>query len=130
MMSSTGISTLPPTGRWEPDDDSFIKIPRALLDEQHPLHPMFRGEKACWAFAWFDLVGKARWQDGRGLLRGQLTASVSYLMARWNRREAWVTNVLKTLENEGLIHRRARGGHRPSVISICNYDYYNGDSRN
>jgi hypothetical protein len=120
---------LPPMGRWEPNDPSFIKVRRALLNPQHPLHPMFRGEKVCWAYAWLDLVGMARWQDGNALLRGQLAASVSYLSKRWNRSESWVRKLLTTLEKAGLIHRRPQGGHKPSVISIRNYDYYNGEGR-
>ena len=59
-MSRIDISNLPPLGRWEPDDKGFIMVRRALLDPQHPLHPMFRGEPACWGYAWFDLVGMAR----------------------------------------------------------------------
>ena len=126
-MTSNEAANLPTAGQWEPTDKSFSRLPEALLEPQHPLHPMARGEKVCWAFAWIDLGGMARWRHGNDLLRGQLTASVSYLAKRWNRGDSWVRNFLQTLEKAGLIGRRVRGGHRPSVISIRNYDYYNGD---
>lgn len=110
----------------EPDCTRFIKVRKALLDVQHPLHPMARGEQACWYFAWFDLVGNARYQDSPEMLRGQLLASHSYLMNRWNWSESRTKNFLGYFKEGGLIGTRPQGGGKPSVISIRNYDYYNG----
>ena len=120
---------LPVRGQWEPDEKSFIKVRRAFFRHQHPLHPMFRGEKACAAYAWLDLVGMAQYADGQELQRGQLVASLDFLAARWNWSVSRVRKFLDDLESQGMIWKKRRGGTLPSVITIRSYDYYNGDER-
>lgn len=102
----------------------WIKIHTSLLDGQHHLHPMARGEAACRALAWIDLIGMARWREGGGLKRGQVRASVRFLAKRWNWSKDKVSRFLEELEAEGAIMRATPVGHLPTIITISNYNVY------
>lgn len=119
-----------PHGLWEPHSKSFIKVRRNMLGDTSPLHPMFRGEKACAGYAWLDLVARAEYANDKELLRGQQAASQSYLAARWNWNVATVANFLKELESDAeMITRLPQKGRRSTLIYIRDYDFYNKDQR-
>lgn len=126
---SRQAADLAPGTQLEPRDLSYIKVRRSMLRHLHPFHPMAMGEKACRGFAWFDLVAMAAYEDGSEFLRGQFSVSQTYLEGRWNWSITRVRNFLDYLESNGLIDRKRTGGKKPTVISICNYDYYNGNDR-
>lgn len=86
---------------------------------------------------WVDMLWMAEFQDvernGVALKRGQFEASVSFLTKRWliNRRtldRKTVINFLKRLEDERMITRTVTDSKK-AIITICNYDEYQGSPR-
>lgn len=82
---------------------------------------------------WVDMLWMAAFRDGVALKRGQFEASVSFLTKRWliNRRtldRKTVINFLKRLEDEQMITRTVTDGKK-AIITICNYDEYQGSPR-
>lgn len=82
------------------------------------------------AFLW--LVSEASWKDrtarsGRvvvDLKRGQLCASIRFMAEAWRWSKSRVDRFLKRLENRDMI--RTESGTGQCVITICNYDEYQG----
>lgn len=105
------------TGRW-------FAVSADICNTQHELHPHARGQKACDAFAWIDLIGIAAWRAHGGLERGQVRASVRFLAERWNWNTSRVQRFLETMEAKGAITRQKQVGREPGRITICNYDAY------
>lgn len=102
----------------------YYLISRKLNDPLHELHPHTRGEPACAAFAWIDLIGLARWKETGGCPRGSVPASERFLATRWNWHRSRVTRFLAELEAEGRISREPQAGRKQGHITICNYDTY------
>lgn len=112
---------------WEPEGWGFIKLHREFLFHAHPLHPLTRGERACHAFAWHDLVGHAERKNRLGgLVRGQLSHAQSYFATRWRWGEGMVADFFRELESPEvvLIKRKHQPGRKPDIITVVNYDYY------
>lgn len=82
------------------------------------------------AFLW--LVSEASWKDrtarsGRvvvSLRRGQLCASVRFMAEAWQWSKSRVDRFLKRLENRDML--RTESGTGQLVITLCNYDEYQG----
>lgn len=80
---------------------------------------------------WLDLLFMASWKDKQvlhdsrliNLQRGQMIASVPFLMARWEKSKPTIIKYLRCFEEEGMISRYTvyRYTH---IITICNYDRY------
>lgn len=102
----------------------WIAIAKDLLDKRHDLHPFTRGEEACRAFAWIDLLGMVRWEDGGGLERGQTRIKQRELAARWNWSRAKVRRFLSQLEEDDRIFTDPQSGPKPTIVTVCNYDRY------
>lgn len=62
------------------------------------------------------------------LKRGQLQGSISYFVKRWNATKDQVIGFLKLLQNEGMINKST--DRNITIITICNYDSYQGCSDN
>lgn len=104
--------------------NGWIKISRDLPD-----HWLWQdAERLKW---WLDLIFMAQWEDKQWmhdshrfiLRRGQIVASVSYLVERWKRSKPTVINFLKQLEQDGMIERETLYRQTP-IITICNYESY------
>ncbi|WP_418176977.1 hypothetical protein [Alistipes putredinis] len=95
---------------------------------------------------WIDLLMLAEWEDKKKsfgstvfvIKRGQLAASVSYLRKRWeyiDDNEAkrtpsprTILNFLSMLEEDGMIVKDTNVlPNRITLITICNYNNYQGD---
>jgi hypothetical protein len=86
--------------------------------------------------AWLDMIATAQYRvepfkqliKGKMLLvkRGQLRASLSFLQQRWGwKGRKRVMTFLNILEKEEMIKRETDKETRETIITICNYDYYN-----
>src|SRR5689334_19950955 len=108
----------------------FIAVERGILD-----HPVIGARKPfsdreAWLWLLFEAVWKprpVRAVNGRAagivsLQRGQLTYSRSYLAKAWGWKEKRVRGFLFRLERERQIARQT--GHLQTVITICNYEFY------
>lgn len=103
--------------------NGWIKISREL-----PEHWIWRdADRLKW---WLDLLLMAAWEDSKQLVgsrlieikRGQLVASISYLVKRWGINHNTVISFLKTLKDEGMIVKTSIAN--VSIITICNYEKY------
>lgn len=99
----------------------WIKISREL-----PEHWIWRdADRLKW---WLDLLLMAAGEDSKQLVgsrlveikRGQLVASISYLVERWGISHNTVISFLKTLKDEGMITKSSIAN--VSIITICNYE--------
>ena len=108
-------------------NNGWIKIDRGILN--HWIYQDMRTFQ--W---WFDLIVNANWTDGECkddghtfiLKRGQLCASVSFLANRWGLTDSTALRFLKRLEADGMIKREVKF-RKTAVITICNYDKYQGN---
>jgi len=92
------------------------------LFEDHPI----AGRPYCPAFAWLDLIRRAKWKDGAGLERGQLRASVRFLAEAWGWNIKKVHTLLTQLEADHRIVwvRPPAGKREPGVLTILEYETY------
>ena len=91
---------------------AWLKIDKDLVDRWLRTD----GEKLLW---WIDMLQMAAWRDADGLLRGQLRASLSGLLQRWDTTKKKVRNFLEFLEQTGRIERSQ--GHDSSIITIVEF---------
>lgn len=105
-------------------DGGFIKMHRQIQDTWIWDNPKFLK----W---WIDLLFMANFDERQiivgfkpmKLKRGQLRASVSFLMERWEYKDKHVIiKFLKLLEQDGMIKRETIGN--TTIITICNYNKY------
>lgn len=84
---------------------------------------------------WVTLLWMATHEDKKVLVgnqlvelkRGQFIASNSFLAERWDTSERTVLRFLELLEKDGMLHRCT---HRKiTIITICNYEKYQGNSK-
>lgn len=101
--------------------NGWIKISREL-----PEHWIWQdANRLKW---WLDLLLMAAWEDSKQLVgsrlieikRGQLVASISYLVSRWGINHNTVIGFLKMLQLEKMITKTSSGNI--SIITICNYE--------
>ncbi len=101
----------------------WIKISREL-----PKHWIWQdADRLKW---WLDLILMAAWDDSKQLVgsrlieikRGQLIASISFLVKRWGIGHNTVIAFLKMLQEEKMILKTSM--RNVSIITICNYDKY------
>lgn len=74
--------------------------------------------------AWAWMIEKAQWKDGKELARGELCYSNNELAKAWNWEKTRVVRWIASLSREGMI--RTREGTSAKIITICNYDTYQG----
>ncbi|WP_016745763.1 Rrf2 family transcriptional regulator [Rhizorhabdus wittichii] len=120
----------------------YVRLHRTLLG-----HPAFRNDAEAMVFAW--MIAKAAWKPARVrykgydllLDRGDLTVSVRDLAEAMDRSKGWVERLLQRLREHGMIaqksgtrvgtrvgtHGGTSTGTPASIITICNYDEYQGD---
>jgi hypothetical protein len=114
-------------------DAGYIIIRRSIFEE-----PLLQDD--AYFRAWLRLVSEAAWKprcvrvtNGRAfeiveLERGQLSHSRSYLAKAWGWTEKRVRTFLNRLQKAGMIDLQA--GQLQTVITICNYDIYQGATDN
>lgn len=96
-------------------------------------HPLFKNEKFCRGYAWDWMVAMAcispQEYDLRGttvhLARGQFVASPDEMAEAWHWSRAAVRRFLTRLETDHMIDQKT--GHKKTVITICNYEFYQSD---
>lgn len=96
-------------------------------------HPEFAPSEFSEREAFLWLISEASWKDrtvraGRvviDLRRGQLCASLRFMAEAWGWSKSRVDRFLKRLEKRDMIG--TVGGTVQLVITICNYDEYQGD---
>lgn len=106
----------------------WIKLHRSLND-----NPLWLLEPFTKAQAWVDLCLNANWKKGsfsvRGNIvdieRGQLGWSELTMAGRWKWSREKVRRYLSYLEKSGNI--RQQKTHITSIVTICNYETYQGD---
>ena len=94
-------------------------------------HPLFAGNAERFG-AWFWLVATACWRPTKfnaggtiiTLERGQLCVSRTQLATAWGMSPSAVERFLTRLQTEQMIGRST--GQARSIITICNYDTYQG----
>ncbi len=107
-------------------DVGYVRIYRALLG-----NASFRNDGEALAFAW--MVIRAAWRPTKinykdrtlTLQRGQLAISTRDMAAAIDRDKAWITRFWNRAKNEAMIETRAETG--VTVITICNYDQFQGE---
>lgn len=110
---------------------NFFKIDRKLLD-----HSLWMSEKFSKGQAWIDLIGLVNHAPGyffkRGIKvdvkRGQSGKSIKTLMSRWKWSRGKVVRFLNFLKNESMIDYKV--GNQTTLITICNYELYQGEYKN
>jgi hypothetical protein len=104
----------------------YVKVYETLFD-----HELF-GDRFSRRDAWLWLITKARWRDqpGGGLKRGQVLGARSFLAAEWGWGEQEVRTFLAQLTARGMIEINQQGSRRPAVITICNYEKFQGTDEN
>ena len=92
------------------------------LFEDHPIAE----RPYCEAFAWLDLIRRAKWKDGPALKRGEVRVSVRFLAEAWGWNIRRVHDLLIYLEGADCIEwdRPPAGKRDPGVLTIVNYDTY------
>lgn len=111
----------------------FFKVQRGWRDSE-----MFNDEPCTEREAWLWLIEHAAWKDvtrntGTGgvvsLERGQISVSLQSLATAWGWSKKRVRGFLKRLEQGHSIgNKRGTGkGTASTIITICNYDKYQGE---
>ena len=108
---------------------SWIKIHRRLKDSD-----LWTAESFTRGQAWVDLLMLANWTDGYvyirdvrvDLNRGQLVAGSRFLAERWQWSRGKVFRFLNTLKRDHRIDQQKTA--ISTVVTILNYDEYQGDS--
>lgn len=112
----------------------YIPISRRLFE-----HPFWCEERTYSRFeAWFDMLQSARFEDTKQLIgnrlidvkRGQLPISLRFLASRWGWSTKKVNSFLDCLILDKMIIKETPKETGQTVLTICNYDKYNGDSEN
>ncbi|CAA2141677.1 hypothetical protein HYPP_02698 [Hyphomicrobium sp. ghe19] len=127
------------TGNWFAIDRSMIDHPIVGAGQVVKAADPSRGSFSRFE-AWQYLISHAQYiprsVDNKGhavvLQRGQLMAARSKLAKDWNWPEKIVRGFLSKLEKQAMIkkssipHSGQRRGQGISIITICNYDHYQG----
>ena len=108
----------------------WVKIHRSLTE-----HELWNAEPFTWGQAWLDLIINTNHSAGSftvrrqqvKLERGQIGWSELTMVSRWKWSRGKVRRFLKKLENEHMIEQQT--GHLTSVITICNYNEFQGDPK-
>lgn len=98
-------------------------------------HPAFRASEFSEREAFIWLISEAAWKPRRhragghivDLERGQLCHSVRFMAAAWKWTPARVFRFLSKMNEEGMIEKRNSSETAPTVITLCNYDKYQGE---
>lgn len=104
----------------------YVKAYESLFD-----HELFR-DRFSRRDAWLWLITRARWRDqsGGGLKRGQVLGARSFLAAEWGWGEQEVRTFLAQLVARNMVEINQQGSRRPAVITICNYEKFQGTDEN
>lgn len=106
----------------------FIKLARKTFH-----HYLWNEKRPFSKFeAWLDLLQLAAHCPTKRIIRGHLIeigrgeiiASLRYLGERWNWKKDKVAAFLTTIEGDQMIRRSTR--QQESVVTLCNYEHYNG----
>lgn len=110
------------------NDNGWIKIRKSIYN-----HWLWQdAEYLKW---WIDLLLMANWEDDEKLVgkqlvtlkRGQLIASMSFLMNRWDRSRKMIEHFLNLLQEKDMITKEVK--HNISIITITNYDKHQGNDK-
>jgi hypothetical protein len=108
----------------------WVKLYRSLAE-----HELWLAEPFTYGQAWADLVMCTNHAPGSfmvkrqrvALERGQIGWSEITMTQRWKWSRGKVRRFLKRLESDGMIKQQT--GHLTSVITICNYNEYQGEPK-
>lgn len=108
----------------------FIAVSRGIFE-----HPMFAPEPYTEREAWLWMIEQAVWREAKVrvgrtwiiLARGQLAFATRFLASKWQWSEARVRRLLKRLQGDAMIEVLAT--RDATLITICNYDKYQGERR-
>lgn len=90
-----------------------------------PDHPLIVKHSSAGLHLWVHLLFQASHKDNGILRRGQLRCGIRGLEEDTGIPNSTVSRILHTLATEGMIVGRKMGRHG-TVITICNYDRYQG----
>lgn len=111
----------------EEKNKGWIKLSRDITDHWLWSDEFSRGQ------AWIDLLLHASHSENQKMIikgeviswrRGQQIRSIKTLEKSWGWSRSKVNRFLELLEKDGMIERK--GGHLTTIISICNYDSFQG----
>lgn len=110
------------------NDNGWIKIRKSIYNH-------WLWEDAEYLKWWIDLLLMANWEDDKKLVgkqlvevkRGQLIASMSFLMNRWGRSRKMIEHFLNLLYKEQMISKDVK--HNISLITISNYDKHQANDK-
>lgn len=108
-------------------DRGYIRLYRSIWD-----HQVFREEPFTEQQAWIWLCSHAAWKARQqrlgehlvNLERGQIIGAVRFLGEKWGWSKGKVERYLERLKNEAMVETETGTGI--TVITICNYDEYQG----
>jgi hypothetical protein len=109
-------------------DKGYIHLDRDALG-----HEFFRRDSHSEFEAWVWLLSEAAWRSRQRrvgeffvqLQRGELVASIRFLMKEWSWSQGKVDRFFSRLKDEGMIATHADTGI--TVITICKYSEYQGE---
>lgn len=104
----------------------YVKAYESLFD-----HELFR-DRFSRRDAWLWLITRARWRDqsGGGLKRGQVLAGRAFLAEQWGWTEKEVRGFIAALLKRNMIEMGHVEGHKSLVLTICNYEKFQGTDEN
>lgn len=114
-------------------EEGYIPISRKLFD-----HPFWCEKRVYSKFeAWFDVLQSARFENAKQLIggklvrikRGQFPISLRFLAERWGWSPKKVNTFLSLLISDGMITKETLKETGQTVVTICNYDRYNQNSK-
>lgn len=98
-------------------------------------HPAFRASEFSEREAFIWLISEAAWKPRRhraggrivDIERGQLCHSVRFMASAWGWTPARVFRFLTKMREENMIEKRNSSETAPTIITLCNYDKYQGE---
>jgi hypothetical protein len=111
-----------PAGHFANPSGGYVRIPREMLDPQHPFAPSQTGDPVTKQMALIDFLGMAAWEDGHHRERGEVLGGTRWLEDRWGWSRSTVRRFLVTLEDAGAISWvRGRKKGEPSRFLIVGF---------
>ena len=100
----------------------WFRVPRWLMDPQHPFSPYRTGERASRREALIDLIALARFEDGADAARGEARVSLRFLAERWGWSKSTVSRFLGELHGGPVEWRPGKPGKGTGRLRIRSYD--------
>lgn len=111
-----------PAGYLANPSGGYVRVPRELMEPEHPLSPTRTGEPASKREALADLLAMAAWSEKADRAHGVALAGTRWLADRWRWPRTKVRRFLEELESNGTVSwMRGTTKGEPSRVLIVGY---------